>query len=253
MYSLEINFLKDRSSFKVKNEKKVKPALPAGNFTPVYIGVGFGLIFPLLVGVGWWFLQAKNAELEQQIAQLEQENKNLEVQIGSINKIKEETNTIKEQTQSLVSVFDQIRPWSAMLQELRDRIPATVQIQNVRQMAPVATQQGQPPPNPAGGIEINGVARSFNDVNDFLLVLQQSPFFKPSEAKIVSAELVETPITNSEGRSISNKTTSMVKYTIQSAMSDIPASELMRELEQKGTVGLVTRIRNLQKTGVIQK
>jgi type IV pilus assembly protein PilN len=253
MYSLEINFLKDRPAFQKKIEKKAKVAIPAGNFTPVYIGVGLGLIFPLLVGVGWWFLQAKNAELEQQIAQLEQENKNLEVQIGSINKIKEETNRIKEQTQSLVSVFDQIRPWSAMLQELRDRIPATVQIQNVRQMAPVVVKEGEPQTNPAGGIEINGVARSFNDVNDFLLVLQQSPFFKPSEAKIISAELVETLISNSQTGNAPKKTIPMVKYTIQSAMSDVPASELMRELEQKGTVGLVTRIRNLQKTGVIQK
>jgi type IV pilus assembly protein PilN len=243
MYSLEINFLKDRPAFQKKIEKKAKVAIPAGNFTPVYIGVGLGLIFPLLVGVGWWFLQAKNAELEQQIAQLEQENKNLEVQIGSI----------KEQTQSLVSVFDQIRPWSAMLQELRDRIPATVQIQNVRQMAPVVVKEGEPQTNPAGGIEINGVARSFNDVNDFLLVLQQSPFFKPSEAKIISAELVETLISNSQTGNAPKKTIPMVKYTIQSAMSDVPASELMRELEQKGTVGLVTRIRNLQKTGVIQK
>ncbi|MDM9380773.1 PilN domain-containing protein [Chlorogloeopsis sp. ULAP01] len=253
MYSLEINFLNDRPGIKRTNEKRAKPTLPVGNFTPVYIGVGLGLIFPLLVGVGWWFLQAKNAELEQQVAQLEQENKNLEVQIGSINKIKEETNRIKEQTQSLVSVFDQIRPWSAMLQELRDRIPATVQIQNIRQMAPVAAKEGQQPTNPAGGIEINGVARSFNDVNDFLLVLQQSPFFKPSEAKIVSAELVETPLSNSQTGSASKKTIQMVKYTLQSAMSDVPASELIRELEQKGTVGLVTRIRNLQKTGVIQK
>ena len=45
----------------------------------------------------------------------------------------------------------------------------------------------------------------------------------------------------------------IVKYTIQSSMSDVPASELTRELEQKGTIGLVSRIRSLQQTGVLSK
>jgi type IV pilus assembly protein PilN len=44
-----------------------------------------------------------------------------------------------------------------------------------------------------------------------------------------------------------------VRYTIQSNVSDIPASELMRELEQKGSVGLVNRIRSMQKIGVISQ
>ncbi|MDZ7961323.1 MAG: PilN domain-containing protein [Aulosira sp. DedQUE10] len=263
MYSLDINFLKDRPNYQNTATKKVrvKIQLPVGNLTPLYVGVAIGICLPTLAGGAWWLLQAKNAELEQKIAQLDQENKRLDTEIGNINKIKEETNKIKGETQALVTVFDQIRPWSAMLQDLRDRIPARVQIETIKQIPPLPPSQvqpaGTPAGNPAGGIEINGMARSFNDVNDFLLTLQQSRFLKSSESKIKTAELVNAPLPPSADGSAKNGVPipppQVVKYTIQSSLSDVPASELIRELEQKGTVGLVTRIRSIQKTGVISK
>ncbi|MBD2166382.1 PilN domain-containing protein [Calothrix membranacea FACHB-236] len=261
MYSLDINFLKDRPNYQNTATKKagVKIRLPVGNMTPLYIGVAVGICLPTLVGGAWWLLQAKNAELEQNLAQLDQESKRLDTELASINKIKEETTKIKGETQGLVTVFDQIRPWSAMLQDLRERIPANVQIENIKQIPPLPPAQGQPTGtttgNPAGGIEINGMARSFNDVNDFLLTLQQSSFLKASESKIKTAELVNAPLPAGTAGKNDEKIPppQVVKYTIQSSLSDVPASELIRELEQKGTVGLVTRIRSIQKTGVITK
>lgn len=254
MYSLDINFLKDRPIYQKNAPKKGGFKFPAGNMTPLYLGVAIGVCFPTLVGGAWWLLQAKNVELEQKIAQLDQENKRLDTEIGNINKIKAQTNNIKAETQALVTVFDQIRPWSAMLQDLRERIPAKVQIENIKQIPPVAPAPGQPLTNPAGSLEISGLARSFNDVNDFLLTLQQSRFLKPSESRIVTAELVDAPIpADANKNGVKIPPIQVVKYTVQASLSDVPASELMRELEQKGTVGLVTRIRNLQQTGVITK
>jgi type IV pilus assembly protein PilN len=255
MYGLDINFLKDRPAYQPKGEqKKSGVKLPTGNLTPIYLGVGVGLCLPLFVGGGLWFLQTKTSELEQAIALLEEEGKKLDAEIASINKIKAETNAVQAETKSLVTVFDQIRPWSAMLEDLRDRIPASVQIENVKQTPPDPPVQGQAPSNPAGGIEITGLARSFNDVNDFLLVLQQSRFLKGSESKITTASLVDAPLPPSSGANgVQIKPPQVVKYTIQSSLSDVPASELIRELEQKGTVGLVARIRAMQKTGVITR
>ncbi|GAB1539536.1 PilN domain-containing protein [Scytonema sp. NUACC21] len=255
MYSLDINFLKDRPAYYKSSEKKpkVKISLPTGDLTPLFIGLGLAIALPGLVGTTWFILQAKNSELEVAIAQLEQEKQSLETQIGNINKIKQETSKIKEVTQALVTVFDQIRPWSAMLQDLRDRIPASVQIQNIKQTPPATPVDGEPVPNPAGGIEIVGLARTFNDVNDFMLTLQQSHFLKASETRIATAEMVDAPVPFGITLPKGFKPPQVVRYTIQSSMSDIPASELMRELEQKGTVGLVTRIRSMQKTGLIQR
>ncbi len=256
MYSLDVNFLKDRKPEPKKTGNKPKPPISLGDLTPIYIGITVGVIFPALVGGGLWFLQGKNTELGENIAKLEQQNQQLESKVGDINKIKEETNKVKEETQALVTVFDQIRPWSAMLQDMRDRIPATVQIENIKQITLTTPVQGQPPANPASGVEISGYARSFNDVNDFLLSLQQSRFLKSTEGKITTAELVDAPIpadTAQPANSVLIKPPQIVKYTIQSTMSDVPASQLTRELEQKGTVGLVSRIRSLQQTGVISR
>lgn len=255
MYGLDVNFLKDRKPEPRESGKTRRAPINAGDLTPVYIGVAVGLALPIFVAGGWWFLQAKNTEIGEKNAQLEQQNQQLEAQIGSINKIKEETAKVKGETQALVTVFDQIRPWSAMLQDLRDRIPATVQIENIKQIAPTTAAEGQPPANPAGGVEITGFARTFNDVNDFLLTLQQSRFLKSTEGKITTAELVDAPLPSSPApvNGVLIKPPQIVKYTIQSSMSDVPASELTRELEQKGTIGLVSRIRSLQQTGVLSK
>ena len=252
MYSLDVNFLKDRhpSGGDKLGPKKPGIALPAGSMTPIYIGVALAVVFPALLGAALWFVSGQTASVNEQIAALEQENQALEAKIGDIKKIREQTAAIKSETQALVSVFDQIRPWSAMLQVLRDRIPSSVQIENVKQTAPSTEANST---NRAGGIEIKGSARSFNDVNDFLLSLQQSPFFKSAEGKIVTAELANGPLPQGLPDGVTIEPPQIVKYTIVSQLSDVPASELMRELEQKGTVGLVARIRSLQRTGVFQK
>lgn len=256
MYSLEINFLKDRPAYQKQPGQKVSFKLPAGNMTPIYLGVALGVSFPGLVGGSWWFLQAKNDELAQTISQLEQESQQLDTKLGDIKKIQEQTNSIKADTQSLITVFDQIRPWSAILQDLRDRIPGSVQIQTIRQIPPTPPAEGKPSNNPAGGLELIGLARSFNDVNDFLLILQQSPFLKSSESKILSATLVDAPLPPNPQKSNNGvviKPPQVVNYTIKLGLTDVPATELIRELEQKGTVGLVARLRSMQPTGVIKK
>jgi type IV pilus assembly protein PilN len=256
VYSLDINFLQNRPGFQKNSpkQKTKKNAVQLGDLTLVYVGLAIGIAVPALVGGGWWFLQAKNTELEQKITQLDQENKQLDTEIGNINKIKQEAEAVRKETEALASVFNQIRPWSAMLQDLRDRIPATVQIESISQTAPEAPVEGQPPPNPAGGVEIVGQARSFNDVNDFLLTLQKSSFLKPEDTKIITASFVKGASSESSTAGVAATVTpDLVKYTIKSTMSDVPASELVRELEQKGTIGLVARIRNLQQTGVLKK
>jgi len=283
MYSLDVNFIKDRPEYNLKTGTRTSNLrLPIGNFSPLYLGLATGLLLPALVGFGWLFLQTQNTQLEQEIAEIDAELSRLGIQEQEIKKVQEETNQIKAENQALATVFNQIRPWSAMLQDIRDRIPTTVQIESIKQTAAAAPPPGQPAPaaatpppgqsapavatpppgqsavTPTGGIEITGVARSFNDVNDFLLTLQQSAFFKPTDTRIVTAELVESPTAiagtpSQPARTLAGRGPQIVRYTIQSSLSDVPASELMRELERKGTLGLVTRIRLLQQRGVIQQ
>jgi type IV pilus assembly protein PilN len=115
---------------------------------------------------------------------------------------------------------------------------------------------------PMVNIEIQGVAQSFNDVNSFVLTLKQSPFFDPDATQLVSSELEEKSVTltsnspSAKAGEATNSTTSIVtksvKYKIQTALKQIPASELLRELERKGAVGIVTRLKTLQQQKVIK-
>jgi type IV pilus assembly protein PilN len=263
MYSLDINFLKDRSPSEINENKPVRQRIDIREFIPAFVGVGVGLCFPALVFVGLLVLQAKTAELEMSNQKLTQEGQDLDGKIANIKKIKDETAGVKDQTQALVTVFDQIRPWSAMLQDLRDRTPANVQVETIKQIPPVIQaaapdNKAPKPSNPAGLLEINGYALSFADVNDFLLSMGQSKLLNAADSRISTAELIDAPpITGAiqlESKSeVKIKPRQVVKYTIKASLSNVPASELMRELEQKGTVGLVDRIRSLQKTGAIAK
>ena len=282
MYNLDINFLQDRPEYNLDKGTRSSKRLRLGSkWNPIYLGLAMGILLPALAGSGWLFLQNKNAQLEQEIAQLDAQLNSLGIQEQQIQTIQQQTSQIRGETQSLATVFNQIRPWSAMLQDLSDRIPVGIQIESIKQITanipqqnqpapqqgksapkqgqPSTPQPSQPAPNPAGGIEITGMARSFNDVNDFLLTLQRSRFFNPIDTKIITAELIDSPISTG-GSSTSQSATDLrvkppqvVRYTIQSSLSDIPASELLRELERKGTLGLVSRIRTLQQTGVIQR
>lgn len=274
MYSLDVNFLKDRAE--QNQDKPNRFSKLGGNlagWTPLYLGIAAAVGVQVLPSVGWLFLQNQNTQLESNVQELDAQLNRLGTAEADIKKIQEQTTQVQSETQALATVFNQIKPWSATLQDLRDRIPRTVQIESIEQIAaatpapapaPAATNSNNAPANnsgaaaaPAtpispGGIKITGIARSFSDVNDFLLTLKQSAFLQSGETKIVSAESAENPVQGSVDPSVKVKLPPVVKYTIESQLSNVPASEIIRELERKGTLGLVTRIRTLQQKGVIQ-
>jgi type IV pilus assembly protein PilN len=125
--------------------------------------------------------------------------------------------------------------------------------------APVAAAPAAPAPidAPVTKIEVEGMAQSFNDVNSFILTLKQSPFFNPDETQLISSELVTTKsavktTTSGTTQSTTETTSKAVKYKIQTSLKQIPATELLRELERKGAMGIVTRLRTLQQQKVIK-
>ncbi|MBD1921569.1 PilN domain-containing protein [Microcoleus sp. FACHB-831] len=268
MYSLDVNFLKDRPDFvNERSNKPKKEKTPIGTMVPLIAGVAVGLLLPGAVGGLLWYLNQQTAQLEQEGSQLDTQLASQTQKQNEIKSITQQTTTIQGETQALASVFNQIKPWSAMLQEVRDRIPPGVQIKTIVQTeqaapAPAATPapnaQAQTTPLPIANLEISGTARSFNDVNDFLLTLQRSSFLKKDSTQLVSASLVanpttlELPKTQAQAANVKIELPKVVEYKIQTSLTDVPSSELVRELDRKGAVGIVSRIRNLQTKGVIQ-
>ncbi len=295
MYSLDINFLKDRPENQSSESapRAARRKIPVGEKAPMYLGVGIGLLLPALAGGLLLFVQQQTAGVQSQQAQKEKEIADIQGKIRQVEQIKSRIAEVKTQTNSVIGIFNQIKPWSAILQDIRDRTPPNLQIKIIQEALLPATAQPSPaatpkaaspspspsaspspsgspkaggspsptpaptpslPPPPLTGISITGTAKSFDDVNIFLLSLKQSPFFRGTETRLQSAqrvpnptqiEQVQTPGQNAPP--VTYELPQIITYTIQTRLSDTSAADLLAELERKGAVGLATRIRTIQK------
>jgi type IV pilus assembly protein PilN len=281
-YSIDINFLRDRkldSQGGTTLLRKKRKQTPMSERIPVLIGSGVGIAFVAASGGALLILKEQKAQTEQAITQLDAEIKRLQGQSAEIKTIQVEIDKINQQTGDLVSVFSTIKPWSAILNEISKLVPSGVQLDSIA--------QGE-----EKSITITGTAATYDDVNDFVLVLQKSPLFNPEKTKLTNASLGEnqselvfdteeaeqetaksTPqaALNYVRQGVPTQNTSateqaealeagptvefpkIITYNITTELSETPAPELIKTLNNNGAIGLVSRLRTLQKKGVIKQ
>jgi len=255
MYSLDVNFLKDRH-LKQTGEKttadKMPTAINLSKQKPLLIGVGVGAGLLALTGllgliVGW-----QTGETQSKIQQLDGELGQLQVQSKKIEDLKGQLTALEGENQALVTVFNQIRSWSAILQEIRQQTPPSVQLTSVEQVeVAAAPEQGQP--NPASRLKISGFASNYEAVNDYLLTLQASPFLEGKKTAIESAALADLPVQVANEYKNTNVTfPPAVQFVITAQLSDTPAIEQLPNLARNGAIGVITRINTLKRQGAIQ-
>lgn len=270
MYAVDINLLKERPGYRQEVTTRTQ-AVNTFDRGPLFLGVAVGgsflgltlAIFLVLTALSQR-LTAREQELDQQLAQLAPE-------LARIESLKAEQQRLKAETNALASIFNQVRPWSATLQDMRDRVPVGLQITSLQQAgatgssasgsstspSPSPSPSASPSPGattpaPTGDLTIKGSALSFSDVSDFVLALQNSAFLKGDVTQLVQAQRQTSTPTNSS-TSNAPAAPSLVEYQIQTSVSDVPASDLLQELNRKGAVGLVTRIQILREKGVLQR
>lgn len=263
MYGLDINFLKDREIRPIEASQTARAATPTGSRTPLLLGLLAAIAALGLVGGYWLFLQSQVRRLEAREAELDDQIAEIQNQLQQIQTIQAQISLVEAENQAFVNVFNQIRPWSAFLEELRDRTPERIQVTAVSQTAgttlpaPPGAEEGAPPPV-AGGVDIEGVACSFDDVNDFLLTLQRSPLIEASSVGIDQAEkrgsgdLLDPEVDGVCPDSPPNRPELLVDFTLTGNFTDIPSQDLLDVLDRQGAVGLATRIRALRDSGVIE-
>ncbi|MGV0024820.1 PilN domain-containing protein [Phormidesmis priestleyi] len=274
MYSLDINFLNDRPEYKpdaARRGGRPKSTFVSGDRRPLYWGLAAGVFFPVVMLALWGILQAETSKLTTEQAELDSQLGNLEQQKKELASVNEQIKQTTDETQALATVFNQIKPWSAMTQDIRDRLPPGVQMTAIKQVAPTPATGAPAQPAPAAGtaqtapvsgvIQISGVANSFSDVNDFILTLQQSNFLQGDKTRLIDSKLGEKRtlrlpdlpgLSSRTGTVEAPRLPPQIEFSIETALNDVPASELIRELERKGAVGLVTRIDALKNKGVIK-
>jgi type IV pilus assembly protein PilN len=336
MYSIDINLLRERTGESVTQGDFSSGTLSSmaprgGNKIPMFIGMGVGALALLASGGGWWFLNEQSAQLEAKQKNLDTTLGNLKTKESRLTALNAQLTQVTDETQALAGTFNQIQPWSAILQDLRENIPQGVKIDSIAQVeeatkaaapaaatpapsgglinkvttvpnpeakptpaatpapgsAPVAAAPAATPaPNaapvaatpgtasvatlpaeiPTTKVTITGTAKTFDEVNNFVLTLKQSAFFNPDDTRLNTAALtaggaIEVPksITTNVAPTTSAATApklevpKVVAYSIQTTIKRVPANALIQELERKGAVGLVTRLRILQQQQVIKQ
>ncbi|MEG3954061.1 PilN domain-containing protein [Microcoleus sp. herbarium2] len=295
MYSLDINFLNDRPDYKpvaAKSSAK-KSSGGAQDQMPLIGALLFAFGINAAVMGAWWWATNENTNLATEQATLDQELATLNTQANTIKAINAETDKVTAEYKALAGVFDQIKPWSAMLQDLSARTPAGLQISKIEQIdpspSPIATATPRPAATPAASpagaspspasptpaaaatpaaaptpvvpqqaakVQISGRATTFAQVNDFMLLVQRSPFFLNTDTKLVAATLKSNPtqlqLRNQNTAAELPKLRPVVEYKIETTLSPTGASELLPELRSKQADGLAIRIETLQEKGVLE-
>ncbi|NES74024.1 MAG: fimbrial assembly protein [Okeania sp. SIO2D1] len=273
MYSLDINFLRDRQEVPGGPTPSQRPTGSGGLQLPLILGILVGILFPALVGGAWFFLRWQTDKLQTRSAELDKELQEIEERNNKISALQTEINQAEAEATALASVFNLVRPWSAILQDIRDRVPEGVQIFAIQQSDIQPEPQATPAPTEGGAapkegadtslvpkmqLTIGGIARSFNEANDFLLSLQQSNFLNGDKTALQSARLIDYPGTleipdqqQQTGINIEVELPKVVSYNIQTELDETSAYELKQELRRKGEVGLVSRFEELERQGVV--
>jgi type IV pilus assembly protein PilN len=258
MYSVDINFLNDREERQMDIVKAPPPGAQ-GDRRPLYIGLA--VLAAALAGVGGFYGISKyqQGQLVAEQNQLDAQLTELQAKLNQVETIKLQTAAIRSESQALATVFEKVRPWSAIVKDIQNRIPTRAQLSSINQTGgdPIPNPAGgEPTPPPAGGISIVGTACSFDDVNDFVLTLQNSPFLDGESVLLKGSNLGEEVLGRCPGDATRDEPLNLVNYTIAGNIKAVPVDQFQRllaELEnQQASVGLASRLKALLETGAIQ-
>lgn len=235
MYTLDINFLSDR----VADEAQASERQPIADSQFLVYGGAAAVVALAIVGGAFLVLNSQNEGIKQKLSVLTAEESQLNSKLTALKSQETELQAIQARTGELVNLFVGNLPVSAIADDIRKRTPITVQVEAITQASVAATAQA-----PAGSaISLTGKATSYNELNDFLLLLKASPLLEAKETVLVSSTL--QPATT-------DKNFTLVNFQIRTAVTTKSPADILPALQKTGADGLVTRVNLLKQQGVIK-
>jgi type IV pilus assembly protein PilN len=235
MYTLDINFLSDRAA----DEAQAVERQPIADSQFLIYGGAVAVVALAIVGGAWFFLNSANEKIQQDLSALTAKESQLNSKLTALKSQENELQAIQTRTNELVNLFVGNLPASAIADDIRKRTPITVQVEAISQTSTAATAQ-----EPAASeISLTGKATSYNELNDFLLLLKASPLLEDTKTVLLSSSL--QPAT-------SDKNFTLVNFQIRTAVTKKNPAEILPALQKSGADGLVTRVNLLKQQGVIK-
>jgi type IV pilus assembly protein PilN len=260
MYSLDINFLNDRSDQPFEGGSGTPQ--PSGSpmvWLPVIGGALIGIVLPILMLLVKGVVENQGRKLTGNRDGLNAQLADLQSQVAQADILEGEVAQIEADIVALASVFSKVQPVSAIIQEISNRMPGGLQLDRFQ------TNAAQE----ATTVQLSGTALSYEALNDFLLVLRQSSFLDAEEVNLQASQRtdterafsINTPTEDEEGNAIDPELLPqitidlpyVVEYQITAQLSDASVldSDILEELRGLQAEGLVNRIEVLQEQGVI--
>jgi type IV pilus assembly protein PilN len=224
MYNLDINFLKDREPI----AQEVGGAAPIAD-TQFLIGGGvISLVALAIVGGVYFFLQSQVDSLTKELGTLTATESNRDTELKRLAGTEAEFNALEARTKLLTNLIVKDIPVSVILQDIRVKTPASVQVFTVAQTGI--------------NITITGQSTGFDEANDFVLILQKSPYLNPNTTKLVSAR---------QKPPVKDVKLNLVDFQITTSLTDKTTDRLVADLDKSEAQGAVTRVKLLQEKGVV--
>jgi type IV pilus assembly protein PilN len=222
MYAIDINFLNDRQA---REQATTRQSMQIADSQFLIYG-GVVAFLAVAIAGGYYFYVDSTLQQElQKKAQLDSEKSRLDSELAEVQKTQADLAQMEAKTNELLPLFVGQLPTYAILSDLSRRTPDTIQIDNFAENA--------------RAIQINGSARDYQALNDYLLLLKSSPFLDPNSTTLTSATL-------------GTEANATVKFSIQTAVTSKRADELLKELKEAEATGLLIRLSKLKQEGIIK-
>jgi Tfp pilus assembly protein PilN len=223
MYTPEINFLKERTLTATTGQFTAGgvavPVAPSrGGSTAIIIGL---LIAGVSLGAYAWGnfqLTSRLTALRLDRDEINRDLSEAQSELSRRQALQTELDGLLARTNAFQSFFVSLQPWSAILQDVRNRVPPDVWVSNLSTTANTVTIQGQ--------------SLEFEQVNDFILTLKQSPYVQ------------NVQLNNTQEVAGSADSLPSVNYglTITLANLQLSTPETLDVLRAQGALGVVEKL-----------
>ncbi|MDX2255168.1 MAG: PilN domain-containing protein [Pseudanabaenaceae cyanobacterium bins.39] len=238
MYSLDINFLSDREAAIEAQVAAERQPIADSQF--LIYGGAVAVVALGLVGGAFVVLNSMNEGVQQELTQLTGRETELKGKITALSGQEKELEAIVAKTNELVQLFVGNLPMSAVATDISRRTPVTVQVESITQASSETDSN----------IRIVGKATGYNELNDFLLLMQASPLLSGKDTKLISSTLEQGTVTRNF-----NLVNFQIETKLKELKSDLTKEEyqkVLTDLQKSGADGLVARINLLKQKGVIE-